>query len=141
LFFVFDFFLGIGELLAFPPRLALESEDSALPLAFPRLLVELVLVFLFFAGLTSSSAEGEPDCDRESGVGVDEPLFWRLLKSETTCWRRLLAYAWRLRGAYVPLPAVTSKNSLRLPCSSNSSTLVVPQSSSSCRKLQNVNVC
>jgi hypothetical protein len=73
--------------------------------------------FLLFVGAASSSlADSDREWDVGAGVGDAESLFRLLRKSLMTSCSRLLAYAFRLRGAYVPVPAVTSKKEFRSLC-------------------------
>lgn len=89
-----------------PPLPRRDVAARALPLA------AFITLFLFFGGSISPS-----DSEWEDELAGDvDPLFLLLRKSFTTCCSRLLAYACRLRGAYEPLPAVTSKNPFKLLC-------------------------
>ena len=76
----------------------------------------------FLAGPSASDSDislllSPPDLEA-AGVGglLAFNLALSFRNSETTCRSRLLVYACLFRGACVPLPAETSKNSLRLPC-------------------------
>jgi hypothetical protein len=96
--------------------LPVESPTSARAFPFP-----FAPVFLrFLTGSSSASSSTTLPVLPSDTAGLGEWLLlsfaFSLRNSETTCCNRLLDYACRLRGAYVPLPGATLKNSLRLPC-------------------------
>jgi hypothetical protein len=99
-----------------PPLFPAEA-PTALPLRpLPRLATGR-------GGASTSSPSKEEDDEVSSCVPLVLLLFFDLLslcrcsrKSLTTCCKRLLAYAFRFRGAITPPAELTPKNSFKLPC-------------------------